>query len=433
MAQTSAGESPGVARWYALVIFTLAYALNIGDRYVVSTLIEPIKAEMGLSDTAIGFLTGVSLAIFYVTLGIPLAVLADRSNRRNLLAAAVAVWSVMTAVCGQAQNFLQLMFARFGVGVGEAGGTPPSASLIADLFGPLQRPLAFSIFALGAPLGAWLGSELAGNVAEEYGWRAAFIVLGLPGVVLALVILLTLREPVRGRLDGGAPSEAAPRRLQETMRYLWQRSSVFHVIAAGTMLTFWSWGLIWWTPAFLMRSHGLSVGEAGALLGPIHLVGGTGALVVTAALMYLRAFQDPRRVMRFVALVALVATVPSILVYAGDRSLVVPMLWILIPATYFYIGPVTGVLQNLVPSGMRAQAMAILLFTANVANLVIAPQLLGFASDTIAETTSLGADSLRWVLACTAPAGFWAAWHCWRSGKTVREDYRAVISEGGRT
>jgi hypothetical protein len=109
------------------------------------------------------------------------------------------------------------------------------------------------------------------------------------------------------------------------------------------------------------------------------------------------------------------------------------MLWILIPATYFYIGPVTGVLQNLVPSGMRAQAMAILLFTANVANLVIAPQLLGFASDTIAETTSLGADSLRWVLACTAPAGFWAAWHCWRSGKTVREDYRAVISEGGRT
>jgi predicted MFS family arabinose efflux permease len=420
-------------RWYALSVFTIGYALNIADRYVVSTLIEPIKAEMGLSDSAVGFLTGVSLAIFYVTLGIPLAVLADRSNRRNLLAAAVAVWSAMTALCGQAQTFVQLMLARFGVGVGEAGGTPPSASLIADLFGPLQRSLAFSIFALGAPLGAWLGSEFAGRIAEQYGWRAAFMVLGVPGVALALVILLTLREPVRGRLDGGAPSHAAPRRFKETLSYVWQRSSVFHVIAAGTMLTFWSWGLIWWTPAFLMRSHGLTVGEAGALLGPIHLIGGTGSLVVTAALMYLRAFRDPRRIMRFAALVALVATVPSILVYAGDRSLVVPMLWILIPATYFYIGPLTGVLQNLVPGGMRAQAMAILLFTANIANLVIAPQLLGFASDVVAATTALGADSLRWVLAFTAPAGFWAAWHCWRAEATVREDFQAVISGGGLT
>lgn len=433
MGQPSAMEPRGAMRWYALAVFTLGYALNIGDRYVVSTLIEPIKAEMGLSDSAVGFLTGVSLAIFYVTIGIPLAVIADRSNRRNLLAASVAVWSAMTALCGQAQSFLQLMFARFGVGVGEAGGTPPSASLIADMFGPLQRSLAFSIFALGAPLGAWLGSEFAGNVAEQYGWRAAFTVLGLPGIVLALVILLTLREPVRGRLDGGSPSNAAPRSFKETLRYLWHKSSVFHVIAGGTLLTLWSWGLIWWTPAFLMRSHGLTVGEAGGLLGPIHLVGGTGSLVVTAALMYLPAFRDPRRIMRFVAFVALVATIPSILVYAGDRSLVVPMLWILIPATYFYLGPITGVLQNLVPSGMRAQAMAILLFTANVANLVIAPQLLGFASDVLTMTTELGADSLRWVLACTAPAGFWAAWHCWRAGTTVREDYQAVIGGGGRS
>jgi len=157
------------------------------------------------------------------------------------------------------------------------------------------------------------------------------------------------------------------------------------------------------------------------------------SFLVTAALMYLQAFRDPRRIMRFSALVALVATVPSILVYAGDRSLVVPMLWILIPATYFYIGPLMGVLQNLVPGGMRAQAIAILLFTANVANLVIAPQLLGFASDVLTMTTGLGADSLRWVLAFTAPTGFWAAWHCWRAEATVREDYQAVIGEGGQT
>lgn len=426
MTDVRAEESPGAGRWYALAIFTLGYALNIADRYSISTLVEPIKSEMALSDSAVGFLTGVSLAIFYVTLGIPLAVFADRSNRRNLLAAAVAAWSAMTALCGQAQTFVQLTLARIGVGVGEAGGTPPSASLIADLFGPLQRPLAFSIFALGAPLGAWLGSELAGGVAEARGWRAAFMVLGLPGLLLALIILVTIREPPRGRLDAGALSDAAGKGLVETLRHAWRCRSVFHLIAGGTMLTFWSWGLIWWTPAFLMRSHGFSVGEAGALLGPIHLFGGTGALVVTTLLMYLPIFRDPRTVVRFIALVTLAATVPSILVYAGDRSLVVPMLWILIPATYFFIGPIMGILQNLVPGGMRAQTTAILLFTANVANLVVAPQLLGFASDTLTASTSLGGDALRWVLACTAPTGFWAAWHMWRSGATVREDLQAV-------
>ena len=427
MTNIQAEESAGAGRWYSLGVFMLGYALNIADRYSVSTLIEPIKSEMALSDSAVGFLTGVSLAIFYVTLGIPLAVIADRSHRRNMLAAAVAAWSAMTALCGQAQTFVQLMLARIGVGVGEAGGTPPSASLIADLFPAMLRPLAFSIFALGAPLGAWLGSELAGGVAEAYGWRAAFVVLGLPGLLLAFIILVTIREPSRGRLDGGVPSGAAGKGFAETLRYTWRCRSAFHLIAGGTLLTFWSWGLIWWTPAFLMRSHGLSVGEAGALLGPIHLFGGTGSLVVTAALMYLPAFRDQRAVLRLIALVTLAATVPSILVYAGDRSLVVPMLWILIPATYFFIGPMLGILQNLVPADMRAQATAILLFTANVANLVVAPQLLGFASDWLTASTSLRADALRWVLACTAPTGFWAAWHVWRSGATVRGDLQAVI------
>lgn len=420
-------DSTSAANWYALGLITLAYALNIADRYSISTLVEPIKSEMGLSDAAVGFLTGVALALFYVTLGIPLAKLADRSNRRNLLAAAVAAWSVMTAVCGFTHTFVQLMLARFGVGVGEAGGTPASTSLIADLFRPMQRPLALSIFALGAPLGAWLGSEVAGGIAETHGWRMAFIALGLPGVLLATIIFVTIREPVRGTLDAATPGNAAGRSLTETLAHVLHCRSVFHLIAGATVLTFWSWGLLWWTPAFLMRSYGFSVGEAGALLGPMHLIGGSGALLATAFLMSLRVFHDPRAVVRLIALCSLAATVPSVLVYAGGRPLLEPMLWILVPATYFFLGPTLGLLQNLMPAGMRAQGTAVLLFTANVANLVIAPQLLGLASDWVGALTALGQDSLRWVLVFTAPTGFWGAWHMWRCGRTVREDQRAVL------
>jgi len=426
--ETQAAAAQPVARWYALGVITFGYALNIADRYCISTLVEPIKAEMVLSDAAVGFLTGVALAIFYVTLGIPLAMLADRSNRRNLLAAAVAAWSVMTALCGMTQTFLQLMLARIGVGVGEAGGTPASASLIADLFRPMQRPLVFSIFALGAPLGAWLGSQVAGGIAEAHGWRMAFVLLGLPGVLLAIVILATIREPTRGSLDAASPVKVTSKTLTETLSYAWRCRSVFHLIAGGTMLTFWSWGLMWWTPAFLMRSYGLTVGEAGALLGPLHLIGGTGALLVTTLVMYLPVFRDPRAVVRLITFCTLAATIPSVLVYAGDRALLQPMLWIFVPATYFFIGPIMGVLQNLVPGGMRAQTTALLLFTANFANLVIAPQLLGFASDWLNALTSLGLDSLRWVLACTAPTGLWAAWHMWRCGQTIRKDQHTALA-----
>src|SRR5688572_7245683 len=177
-------------RWYVLGILTLVYALNIADRFSISTLIEPIRLELHLSDSGVAFLTGVALALFYVTVGIPVAAFADRVNRRNILAVALAVWSGMTAVCGLAQNYWQLLLGRFGVGIGEAGGTPPSTSILADKFPPARRPMALTIFALGACLGAWLGSSVAGEVAERSGWRAAFLVLGIPGLLVALLVWL---------------------------------------------------------------------------------------------------------------------------------------------------------------------------------------------------------------------------------------------------
>jgi len=252
-------------RWYVLIVLTCIYALNIADRFSISTVIEPIRAELHLSDAQFAYLSGVALAMVYVTLGIPLAAYADRGNRRNILVIALALWSGMTAVCGLARNSAQLLLARAGVGIGEAGGTPPSTSILADKFPPARRPMALTVFALGACLGAWLGSSLAGGVAERHGWRAAFLALGIPGVVLAALVALTVREPARGALDRSAPGGSAT--FSATLRYLRGCRSAVHLIVGGSVATLWSWGLMWWTPGFLQRSHHLSVGQAGELLG----------------------------------------------------------------------------------------------------------------------------------------------------------------------
>jgi MFS family permease len=400
------------------------YAINIADRFSISTLIEPIRLELKLTDSGIGFLTGVALALFYVTIGIPLAVWADRASRRTILAVAVAAWSAMTVASGLARNYRELLLARFGVGIGEAGGTPPSTSILADKFPPQDRPMALSLYALGACLGAWLGSSVAGAVAERGGWRAAFLVLGIPGVVLAVLVALTVREPPRGQLDATVRSLKSAT-LSGTVRFLISHRSALHLILGGSVATLWSWGLMWWTPAFLQRSHHMSVGQAGALLGPMHLIAGTAGTLLSGWLMSRRAAADPRYVARLLAWSTGLTTIPSILVYwVSSSATVTVLLWIFVPAVYFYLGPIFGLLQNLVPAEMRATACAILLFLANVANLVIAPQAIGWLSDWFAASFGAGAESLRWALLLLAPTGLWAAWHLWMSAASMREDWQ---------
>ena len=409
-------------RWYVLGMLTVVYALNIADRFSISTLIEPIRAELHLSDARMAFLTGGALAMFYVTVGIPVAALADRANRRNILALSLAVWSAMTALCGLAHNLVQLTLARFGVGIGEAGGTPPSTSILADKFPPGRRPMALTIFALGTCLGAWLGSSVAGTAAERGGWRMAFVVLGIPGVVLALIVWLTVREPTRGQLDAGHLPDTRST-FTETLSFIAHQRSAVHLLVGGSVATFWSWGLMWWTPAFLQRSHHLTVGQAGQLLGPMHLIAGTASTLLAGWLMARRAAEDPRYVTRLLGWVTALTTIPSVLLYwvVPERA-AVALLWIFVPAVYFYIGPILGLLQNVVPPQMRASVCAILLFLANIANLLLAPQLVGALSDWFAASFGAGAESLRWALLLLAPTGLWAAWHLWTSGRTIRAD-----------
>jgi MFS family permease len=247
-------------RWYVLAILTAVYVSNIANRFVISTLIEPIKAELHLTDSAIGFLTGTSLAIFYTGMGIPLGLLADRMNRRRLIAVSIAIWSVMTAACGAAGSYTQLFLARVGVGIGEAGGTPGSTSMLADLFPFSQRVMATSIFTLGAAGGSMLGGTGGGLIANAYGWRVAFYALAVPGLVLAVLLLLTVSEPARGSLDGAVAAKSPT--LKETLRFIKGQRSLVHALIGATVITYWGWGLLWWTPAFLMRTHRMSIGAA---------------------------------------------------------------------------------------------------------------------------------------------------------------------------
>ncbi|HEX8447250.1 MAG TPA: MFS transporter [Sphingomonas sp.] len=412
------------ARWYVVFVLGLVYALNIADRYVVSTVLESIRIEFQLSDAGVGWLTGVSLALFYISVGLPIARLADRANRRNIVAAAMILWSAMTALLGLTQNFWHFLAARIGVGVGEAGGTPPSTSIIADYFPRERRPFALTLYALGLPLGAWLGSSVAGAVVDHFhSWRAAFIALGVPGVLFGFIILLTVREPKRGRFELVAAAGAPHATFDETVRFLWRQRSAWHINAAGTVICFWGWGLLYWTQTFLERAYGLTTAEAGARLGTIYLWAGIAATIGTSVILAIPAMRAPKRIAWFLAGVVFCSTVPSFLIYwTHSLRIATLMLWIVVPAIYLYVGPTMALLLNFLPAAMRAQGMAISLLTANVANLIVAPVLVGWISDRLATPLGSNSESLRYALLALSLTGFWAAYHYWISVRTFDAD-----------
>lgn len=420
-----------VERWYVLILTCLIYTINIADRYVVSTVLEPIRLELHLSDKGVAFLSGVPLGLFYVALSIPISWLADRSNRRNILGICVLIWSGFTAACGLSRSYLQFLFARVGVGTGEAGGTPTSNALLADYFPAGRRPMAFTIFALGAPIGAWLGADVAGAVANTYTWREAFLALGVPGVLIGLLVLLTVREPARGRLDGGSSPQHAS--FMESLVFLWRQRAAFHVIMGAGVCSLWGWGLIWWTPTFLMRTYALDVGEAGAVTGHIHLVAGVLASIGTAWLFARPSMLDQRRVCWVLTAGVALATIPSIIAY-WTHSLAVArvMFWLFIPAIYFYIGPCMALVQNLAAPHMRSVFAAWSGLCGNVFNLIVAPQLVGLLSDWYAGGHATDAASLRFGLLVLAPTGFWAAYHLYLASRTIIRDEHTAKAYVGR-
>lgn len=422
---TGATTEAGWQRWYVLGLLTLVYAVNIADRYVMSTLIEPIKAELGLSDSRVALLSSSALAMFYVLATLPLAALADRGNRRNLVALSLAAWSAMTVICGLTKTFWQLLLARIGVGIGEAGGTAPSQALLSDYFPWRQRPLALAIYATGVSIGAALAST-GGWFAEQWGWRSVFFIFGAPGIALAVLVWLTIPEPQRGRLDDRPAAGGGG--FRRMLAIAFGEPALRHALAASFLFSFWAWGILLWAPSMLVRSHGMTLSEAGHILFLIHGVGGTAMLLASSAALGPLTRRDARWPAWYGAAAVGLASVPGVLaVTTQDVAFAVPALAVFGVVMYGVVGPINSLFQNLAPAPVRAQMAAFALLISNLAYMVVAPQFIGFVSDWLHERH--GAESLRIALLPVALTGFWAAWHLYAAARGLPAAMRRAGNE----
>ena len=411
--------SPAV-RNYALGVLVVVYTFNFIDRQILSILLEPIKQDLGLTDSALGLLTGFAFALFYATLGIPIARFADRSNRRNLIAWALAIWSAMTAVSGLAQNFWHLLLARIGVGVGEAGCSPPAHSMLADYFPTENRATALGIYSLGIPFGILFGFIAGGWLNEFFGWRVAFFIVGVPGLLLAILVRFTLREPPRGMAEGRIADEKQPT-IMETFRFLWSKRSFRHMAVGGGLTAFVGYGVITWVPSFLIRSYGMSTGDVGTYLGLILGIPGGIGIALGGYLADRYGARDTRWYLWIVA-VALIASTPLFFGVYLSSTAFASLMFLILPILLgnFYQATTFSQTQGLVSLRMRSVAAAVLLFILNMIGLGAGPQAVGILSDILQP--SYGDESLRYALLILSTVQIWAAYHYYQAGKSLKED-----------
>ena len=415
MNHQSDGLFSPATRNYALGVLVVVYTFNFIDRQILSILLEPIKLELGLSDTALGLLTGFAFALFYATLGIPIARYADKNNRRNLIALALAIWSGMTALSGLAQNFWQLLAARIGVGVGEAGCSPPAHSMIADYFPAENRATALGIYSLGIPVGILFGFLAGGWLNEFFGWRVAFFVVGIPGLILAVLVRLTLAEPTRGMAEGRIDSGEQPG-VMETFRFMWRKKSFRHLAFGGALTAFVGYGLVTWVPSFLVRSHGMETGEIGTWLGLILGIPGGIGIAAGGWMADKLGSRDTRWYLWVVSVALLIGAPFAFGVYLSDSALAA-LLFLIVPVALgnFYQATTFSQTQGLATLRMRAVAAAVLLFIINIIGLGAGPQAVGILSDLLSK--SYGQDSLRYSLLIFSFFNIWSAYHFYVAGK----------------
>lgn len=414
--------SPGYRR-YVLGLLFVVYVFNFLDRQILSILLEPIKRDLGLSDTQLGFLSGIAFALFYTIVGLPIARWADRASRRNIIALALAVWSGMTALCGLAQNFWQLALARVGVGVGEAGCSPPSHSLLSDYYARSERATALSVYSLGIPVGILLGFLLGGWITEFFGWRWAFVVVGLPGLLLAVVVRFTLREAPRGFSDGvSAPQTPLP--VREVIRALWSQPSFRHLTLAISLNAFTGYGATVWLPAFLLRVHGMSPGEVGTALALVIGVAGGCGTYAAGVIADRLGRRDQRWFLWTPALAVTVATPFALGIYLWPGA-AGALIFAAISTFFnsFYLGPSFSTAQSLVDPRMRAIASAIMMLFINLIGMGLGPQIVGILSDLL--TPRFGLESLRYALLVVALFKIWSVTHYALASRSLRQDLAA--------
>jgi len=418
--------SSGVTR-YALGLLVVVYVFNFVDRSILSILQDSIKAEFDLSDAQLGWLQGIAFAFLYSTLGIPIARFADRNVRRSVIALAVFAWSGMTMLTGFARGFVELFLARVGVGIGEAGCSPPAHSLISDLFRPERRATALAVYSLGIPIGSAIGTFAGGWINQLFDWRTAFIVVGLPGILLAVLVRFTLREPTRGYWDPPARStDAAAEResAMDVIRYLLSLASFRHLAFAGSLHAFYGYGAGAFIPSFFRRLHdfGDQTGELGTWLAAIGIT--TGALgTFMGGWLSDRIARNDARWYAWLPAVATAIGVPfAFLFYLwpdGREALAIYAL----PAVLggMYLGPTFAMTQALVPPRMRAVASAVLLFMLNMIGLGLGPLCVGMVSDWLEP--SYGIESIRWaLLSVVVICATWSVLHYLLAARTLLAD-----------
>lgn len=406
--------SNGYAR-YVLGVLFLVYVCNFIDRQVLSILLDDIKRDLQVSDTAMGLLAGFAFVVFYTIAGIPIARWADRGSRRSIIAIGLAFWSAMTAACGLAQNFVQLALARVGVGVGEAAGSPPAHSLIADYFPPERRSTALAIYGAAVYPGTMMAFLLGGYIRQWFEWRTVFFIVGLPGILLALLVRFTVKEPPRGMSEGAVSQAAqAPATLRETLRYLLGCPSYLLIMAGSSVQSLSGYSVMVWGPSFLRRVHGLSSVEIGTTLGLAVGIAGFAGALLGGRLTDRLGSRDPRWYMRLPAIAALLALpLVSGFLLTDDLTLAIACFAPYYALGALYLGPMFAMTQGLVRLRMRATASAILLFVVNLIGLGLGPLMVGIFNDTV--FAGYGQGAIRYSLLMGAWAGgiasllFWAA------------------------
>jgi MFS family permease len=431
------------AKGTLLAISTAVLAFNYTDGQVLALVLQNIKTDLHLSDSQLGFLSGLAFAIFYASMGIPIARLADRGNRVAIISITTAIWSLFVMACGAATSFLQLFLVRIGVAVGEAGCIPPAQSLLSDFFPRDERTRAFAIYTLGSPLSVILGSFAAGWINQYYGWRATFVILGSPGIPLAILAWVMLREPRRAAATGphaaastqllpadgsaivaqpAAAVSAEQQSLKNVVRALAKSVTFIQLLIANTLLYFFVYAAVQWQPSFFIRTHRMTTGEIGtwelvswALMGTLGTYG-------AGLLVHRFLARNEKRQLQMMSLSVIVFGALNVLIYlVANRYVALGLLVLAAPFYTGIFGPLFALNQSVVPESMRATAVALLLFFANLIGMGVGGFVTGLISDALVPT--YGTDSLRYALLVLTPGFFWCATHFWLASRTVAADF----------
>jgi MFS family permease len=413
-----------------LGVLLVLLAFNYADRLALGLLLQDIKTDLDLTDTQLGFLTGIAFALFYSLMGVPMARWADRGNRVTLITLTTALWSAAVALSGAAGNFVQLLLIRVGVAVGEAGCVPPAHSLIADTFTRGERPRAVARYMLGMPLSFVIGYFPAGWLNQLYGWRVTFVLMGLPGLLLAVLAWFVLKEPrSKQRAERSLVSDQIVPAAQPTLRdvcgTLWANLTFRNLLLCLAVSQFFAAGILQWKPSFFVRSYGIETRELGAWFAAIYGIGGVLGTYLGGEWAARYAAKNERLQLDAIALAYCCFGVLSVGMYLSpDLYLALALMAIATVGFYATIGPLFATVQSLVDERMRAQSIALIYLVANLIGLGFGPLAAGALSD--AFQPYAGKESLRYALLVLCPGYFWAAWHLLRAGRTVMRDLDTV-------